>query len=69
MSEEPSVSSLDGGINVHTCSCCVLLQEGDVLQEEVEKRDDGLTYYSWCVTVAVPCLHLLQPSQLRTCTD
>ncbi|KAL3133957.1 hypothetical protein ABBQ32_008404 [Trebouxia sp. C0010 RCD-2024] len=23
------------------------LAEGDVLQEEVEKRDDGLTYYNW----------------------
>ena len=32
----------------------LLLQEGDVLQQEVEKREDGLTYYSWYVAVACP---------------
>lgn len=32
--------------------CCAVLQEGDVLQQEVEKRDDGLTYYNWYVTAS-----------------
>lgn len=47
MLEEPNVEHYGIGVNAHTSHCRVLLQEGDVLQEVVEKRDDGLTYYSW----------------------
>ena len=40
-----------------------LLQEGDVLQEEVEKRDDGLTYYSWYVARPKQSVPSFVPSQ------
>lgn len=43
-----------------------MLQEGDVLQEEVEKRDDGLTYYSWWVTEQTILSHICSCELVQT---